>query len=332
MADALPIEQVSHPLLGMPPTHPDRSVTFNTWGRTEPQGIASECELLVSWPYNSSDPLVKLKKTIVNNMYFCVEQYHHPRLDWEYPYQPWWHDGIAHFFGAVLWPGEDAWGYREGTFGKAIWHWAHGSGWSLEKITDWMKARRIGSIDDADAVKNGLWVDREDMSQDPEFTALFHSFARAAAGNKVVYASGAAINITGFSGSRRGNLESPQLRGEEKASIPMTATAWYPSVMHFFLRAGHVLDISAGHADYVVLNGADIPIDRVANASIYRDVQISYWEMGKADLGVEFMEDGEARIAVPNHDSGYVKYEFLATCTGGTYSLAPLQFKVRRIL
>jgi hypothetical protein len=312
--------------------YPDRTVTFNTWGRTEPQGIGAECELLVSWPYNASDSLVKLKKNIVNNMYLCVEQYHHPRLDWE-TYMPWWHHGIAYFVSSLLWPSEDEWYYNEGDYRTAIWHWAHNNnGWSLEKITNWMKARRIDFIDNP--LPNGLRVDRQDMSQDPNFTALFHSYVLAAAANKITYASGAPINNTQrYFYSYRSFLASSTIKGEEKTTTVTDISVWNPAMIwSTFLPAGQVLDISAGHADYVVLNGANVTIDRVANASVYGDVQISYCEAGKAELGVELMEGGEARIAVPSHKSGRVEYQFFVSCTGGTYHSAPLEFGVTRII
>jgi len=308
----------------------DRSVTFNTWGHTEPQGIGAECELLVSWPYNASDSLVKLKKNIVNNMYFCVEQYHHPRLDWET--YVWWHHGIAYFVSGLLWPSEGKWNYEEGDFRTAIWHWAHNNnGWSLEKITNWMKARRIDLIDNP--LPNGLRVDRQDMSQDPNFTALFHSYVLAAAANKITYASGAPINDTQrFFYSHRSFIASSNIKGEEKITTLTDFPVWYPArIWSTALPAGRVLDISAGHADYVVVNGANVTIDRVANASVYGDVQISYCEAGKAELGVELMEGGEARIAVPSHKSGRVEYDFFVSCTGGTYHSAPLDFVVTRI-
>ncbi|KAK5652293.1 hypothetical protein OQA88_10641 [Cercophora sp. LCS_1] len=312
--------------------YPDKAVTFNTWGRTEPQGIGAECELLVSWPYNASDSLVKLKKNIVNNMYLCVEQYHHPRLDWE-TYVPWWHHGIAYFFSSLLWPGEDEWNYDEGHYSTALWHWAHSTnGWSLERITSWMKARRIESIDNP--LPNGLRADRQDMSQDANFTALFHSYVPAAAANKITYPSGAPVNNTQrYFYPYRSFLYSSNVKGEEMATPLAGTPVWYPvRVYNTVLPAGQVFDISAGHVDYVVLNGANVTIDRVANASVYGDVQISYCEAGKAKLGVELMEGGEARIAVPSQKSGGVEYEFFISCTGGTYQSAPLEFRVTRII
>jgi len=74
--------------------------------------------------------------------------------------------------------------------------------------------------------------------------------------------------------------------------------------------------------------GIRTSIDRVQNASIYRDVEFSYRVAGEVKL--EMMEEGRARIAVREGEP-LTQYEIFATSTGGTCEYAPLEFKVKRI-
>lgn len=78
-------------------------VTFNTWNASSGPG---ECELLIGWPYNRSEPLTEMHKNLVKNMYHCVQQWHHPHVEWTHRARLWWHQAIARFFDGMLRPAE----------------------------------------------------------------------------------------------------------------------------------------------------------------------------------------------------------------------------------
>ncbi|KAK5655261.1 hypothetical protein OQA88_5828 [Cercophora sp. LCS_1] len=354
----------------------NRDVTFNTWGYLETPGIATSCELLVGWPYNRSEPLTRLKKNIVKNMFHCVQQYHHPRVPWNSGARPWWHQSIARFFDGLLWPSPQGWsgeiadgkgfwdtdGYPEQysgfhslaasrETGALFWHWAYNSGWSPERITEWMKARFSDYRGDSVSYYGAFDFDAADMSRDPDICALFHSFGRAVGIDNVTYpVSGTKISgRTGWTPTpwKREVLYTPKSleRGEERdisgimihwpANKDIGAVylvPWEITVLEVEFEKGQVLDVSIGHRDYVqrVIKGREtnFTIDRVNNASIYDDVRFSYRADGEVNL--ELMEGGEARIAVPEGQP-LTRYQFFSTCTGATYDYAPLEVKVRRV-
>ena len=107
---------------------------------------------------------------------------------------------------------------------------------------------------------------------------------------------------------------------------------WAVTAIKVSFSRGQVLDVAVGHRDYVKnWEGSgykNITIDRVQNASIYRDVEFSYRVAGEVKL--EMMEEGRARIAVREGEP-LTQYEIFATSTGGTCEYAPLEFKVKRI-
>lgn len=89
--------------------------------------------------------------------------------------------------------------------------------------------------------------------------------------------------------------------------------------------------MKVGHRDYVrwgILGDVNITISRAVNAPVYGDVQFSYRPAGEVNL--EAMEGGEGRIYVAE-GGALTTYGIFATCTGGTYEYAPLEFRVKRI-
>ena len=290
----------------------DEGILFNSWGSI--WGIARPCEMVIGFQDRnfSTQSTIKTKKNLVKNLYHCVQQYYHPKIDWDGSSRPWWHESVARFFDGLVWPlppdvfparppvlgpgnpepryPEEYDGFRELGLNQAasalLWHWAHNTGWSPARITSWMKSLAFvdGSI--------GSWeASRSSFAADPELSALFHSFARAAVMGNITYPTSPTptpirlLPKTGFRSLWPGGIywpSSPPLRfrpGEERdivtkdretLGLESTLYPWEITLMDIPLAGGQVLEAEIRHRDYVWTRYDKLMLDPVRNASVYR--------------------------------------------------------------
>jgi len=70
-----------------------------------PGGTVIPCNVIMAFPEKSNtDPLLKLKKDLVKNMYHCVQHYHHRGHFFPRSEDTWWYEGTARFFDGIIWP------------------------------------------------------------------------------------------------------------------------------------------------------------------------------------------------------------------------------------
>ncbi|KAK0649545.1 hypothetical protein B0T16DRAFT_456953 [Cercophora newfieldiana] len=333
-------------------------------------GIASPCNLIIVFPeHNATDPLLKLKKDIVKNMYHCVQYYHHPTVH-VLSGQDWWFHGIARFLDGIIWPTppelipsahssgaepppefpELYLGYlslgRNDQAASLLWHWAFNSGWSLGDITDWMRQHPSKTLG---------WERHEAvaLSADEKITSLFHTFARAAVAGDITYPSGTPVSIVptywGEHPWDRSNLYDVQLLspGERRdlldGRMPIDPWKVYRDVIP--LAAGQVIDISLRHRDHVIreefipvgrISGywwqdVKVAINEVDNTTVWRDVEWAWREKGEGGRFKVVKWNETARIEVPGIlGQGRTEYEVVYACTGG-YKAAPVEFVMERV-
>jgi hypothetical protein len=324
-------------------------------------GIASPCNIIIIFPLqNNTEPLIKLKKDIVKNLYHCVQRYHHPKMNVE----PWWYRGIARFFDGMIWPTPPELipekhaallaPYRPMEFPELylgylplvdsnpeasalLWHWAYNTGWTLADITEWMKRAplRFPGRDEQIAV-----------SADDKITALFHNFARAAVAGNITYPGGSSIkNVPTAWGDDTWDKTSLGRQlippGEEQDLAKGWMRPWRVGLYQVPLAAGQVIDATLRHKDFIVRDEffprEDITrwwqerranITEANNATVFRDLEWSYRKKGETRL-VAVPYNETLRIEVPSEPKETV-YEFVVTCTGG-YKFAPLDFRMKRV-
>ncbi|KAK5657407.1 hypothetical protein OQA88_2977 [Cercophora sp. LCS_1] len=325
-------------------------------------GIASPCNMIIIFPlHNSTEPIIKLKKDIVKNMYHCVQRYHHPKMNLE----QWWYRGIARFFDGMIWPtpaeliperhASAIAPYRPKEFpelyigylplfgsndeaNSLLWHWAYNTGWSLHDITEWMKqapSRLFPGRDEQIAV-----------SADNKIAALFHSFARAAVAGEITYADGSRIkNVPTDWGAPTWDKTTIDRQlippGEERDLVKGWMEPWRIGIYRIPLAAGQVIDATLRHKDFIVRDEffphGDITtwwqerranITEANNATVFRDLEWSYRREGESKVNVVPYNE-TLRIEVPSEPAETV-YEFVVTCAGG-YKYAPLDFRMKRI-
>jgi len=99
---------------------------------------------------------------------------------------------------------------------------------------------------------------------------------------------------------------------------------------------GQILDISLGHRDYVIQTRRDfrdvqVVISEGRNASIYRDVEWSFRRKGEAKL-TKVPYKGVGRVDTTGFPGSVdAEYEFVITCTGGTYTKEHFWIKVEGV-
>jgi hypothetical protein len=207
----------------------------------------SPCYIVTNFPTeNSPPPLLKIKKDIVKNMYSCVQQYHHPGLA---PSQgtDWWRLGLARFFDGVAWPAtaammrfdsypEEYIGavplYQHDEEGALFWHSVHNSGWSLQRITNWMKGH---------AVKTTTEAERANMAGDSELTGVFHNFGKAAVDKSIRYPGGS-LNMAAVSYPDR-VYDTVALDVGRVYTKSFAQDSWKFNRLEFPFGAGQTLDI-----------------------------------------------------------------------------------------
>ena len=139
----------------------------------------------------------------------------------------------------------------------------------------------------------GSWEDasRSSFAADPELSALFHSFARAAVMGNITYPTSPTptpirlLPKTGFRSLWPGGIywpSSPPLRfrpGEERdivtkdretLGLESTLYPWEITLMDIPLAGGQVLEAEIRHRDYVWTRYDKLMLDPVRNASVYR--------------------------------------------------------------
>jgi len=172
------------------------------------------CHLGIAFPTESqpATPLLlrQLQRHLIQNLYYCVVQYHHPRLWWSLLHEelhdslgtPWWRAGIANFFATSLLPttpedlaGRPFWQevYPEEYFAVAqprhramasaiLWHWALQAGWTVERVSRWMAGHEVNTWS---------WEsEQKALAADAEIRELFHGFGRAYIEGGIKYAAG----------------------------------------------------------------------------------------------------------------------------------------------
>ena len=315
--------------------------------------IANPCYLIVGFPeLKYTDPLVSLKKDLVKNMYHCVQQYYHGEWDLSLSLnENWWRESTARFVDGLLWPSPPELLRRDGGGNVKIsypeeykgflalvdnwgasslfWHWAHtNEGWSLGRITDWVKRRER-----PEPLEFHISEETE-LAADVEIRELFHGFAQAYVLDSVMYPSGTPIK----------NIRSKDAFGTEygtwweqywdKAILVelgktrdigapelVQITPWSVLMCVVPLAGGQTLDITIR-----TQNSPGLP-DRS------RDVTWSWRIAGE----VEFRElgswqGGTERIMVPS-DAPNTTYEFLVTSTRGReeFDVNRLEIKMMRL-
>jgi hypothetical protein len=255
-------------------------VEFDSQGAQGLDGIASPCYLRISFPTEDLEhpsTLVKLKKEIFQNMYHCVEQYHHLHLrsylEWlDQGGHFWWWHSIAMFFGGLAWPAAsemvddiirfDGNRYPEkfigdqpinwiGQSSALFWHFAHNAGWSPSNITDWMKARNVTTEKHHETAESTL------IAHDPELKRLVHGFARALIDRNISYPSGP-INLTAVTWNSRPSglnlLRVGEVRDELSLGVTLRGQLVCRDTTHVVeiqFAPGQTLDVSISHRGYM---------------------------------------------------------------------------------
>ncbi|KAH6709147.1 hypothetical protein BKA61DRAFT_450573, partial [Leptodontidium sp. MPI-SDFR-AT-0119] len=162
--------------------------------------IKNPCYILIGFPAEWNNiPLLAIQKDVIQGMYQCVEQFHHPAVGTWTDGNTWWRKGVARYFDGLAYPATSAImnnGLYPEEYQKSLalfknddaaalfFHFADGAGWSPADVSNWVKTH---------ANKNSYDEERQALSGDAKIVPLWHKFNLAFVDNTIKYPGGQQI-------------------------------------------------------------------------------------------------------------------------------------------